>query len=109
MLTARGVDVDGKPGPEIQKQVEVDLTGPAVAAAVGKISGDRFAGRSTSVTLAAEDAHGVLYIEYQLPGEPFMTYNGAIPVTLGKQPVTINFRAMDLLGNESPMDSISIR
>ncbi|MFT5127603.1 MAG: ferric-dicitrate binding protein FerR (iron transport regulator) [Rhodothermales bacterium] len=108
MLTARGVDVDGQSGPEIQKQVEVDLSGPAVNAAVAGIAGDRFSGRSTSITLDARDAHGVLYVEYQLPGEPFMTYNGPIPVSL-KKPVTVNFRAVDLLGNESPADSITVR
>jgi hypothetical protein len=107
-LTARGVNVDGQPGPEIQKQVEVDLSGPAVSATVGAIAGDRFAGRSTDITLAAEDPHGVLYVEYQLPGEPYMTYNGPIPVSL-KKAVTVNFRAVDLLGNESPAGSITVR
>jgi ferric-dicitrate binding protein FerR (iron transport regulator) len=108
MLTARGIDVDGKPGPQIQKQVEVDLTGPLVSSTVGVISGDRFSGRSTDITLAAQDPHGVLYLEYQLPGEPYMTYNGRIPVSL-KKPVTVNFRAVDLLGNESPVDSVTVR
>jgi ferric-dicitrate binding protein FerR (iron transport regulator) len=108
MLTARGVDVDGQTGSEIQKRVEVDLSGPSVTATIGEIVGDRFTGRRSSVSLAAEDPHGVLYIEYQLPGEPYMTYNGPIPVDL-KKPVTVNFRAMDLLGNESAIDSVTVR
>ncbi|MFI6763067.1 OmpL47-type beta-barrel domain-containing protein [Micromonospora sp. NPDC050417] len=87
-----------------------DTTPPTVTAQVsGERNGDGAYVGAATVTLSASDTgSGVGRVEYSLDGGPYGTYSAPVTVNAPGEH-TVNYRATDVAGNTSPVQSVNFR
>jgi hypothetical protein len=96
-VRAHVLGADGKPQPNCERHIRVDLTAPVLtpmATAPRWAPFDRLADVSCSIT----DAFGVGGMEYAVENGFFKVYTGPFTVSV-KYPVRVRFRGEDLAGN----------
>jgi hypothetical protein len=87
-----------------------DRTGPTVTADTrpGRPTGSNgWYVSAVSVVVTASDPAGVTLTEYRIDGGSWRTYTGPIPTHDGVS--TVQFRATDAWGNQSPVGSLTVK
>ena len=106
----RAFDFVGNGSPTGTLEVVVDVDAPIVTATLinGVLGSNGWYTSGDSIELTAQDAgSGVASIEYSLDGTDFGPYTGPIPATEGE--TIVYFRATDVAGNTSDVDSEAFR
>jgi alpha-L-arabinofuranosidase/regulation of enolase protein 1 (concanavalin A-like superfamily) len=98
-VSVRAVDATGNVG-EIRPQVvQIDTTPPVTKAELDD-------GTRTVTLLAADSGAGVDHAEYRLDGGAWTAYTA--PLALGDAAVTVDYRAVDRLGNVEPFGRLQV-
>ncbi len=106
-LHVRGKAADGAVGEAVDLTLRVDGTAPEVTAKVSDPHEDPLLGEVVAVQLTASDAHGVARIEVSTDGVRFVEYDRPLVFSTAER-VDLAFRATDILGNRSEVQSISV-
>jgi hypothetical protein len=88
----------------ISHEVELDLTPPALSAKTGAVEEDEKGRKTVRVELKAKDIAGVENIIYRLhENHEYSVYTKPLTVEVNR-PVTLEYKAVDRVGNESKSD-----